>query len=123
MTENDEQDFDHLNGCGTTSNSEVRQAVDLMNRWAPIDPEDALELLGPNFTHTTVRKYAVSRLSHAPDEVLRAHSVILMACYLISLSPDIYITIRICNYIFSSVSKRSNTRISTRFAPDLTPAH
>ena len=91
MTENDEQDFDHLNGCGTTSNSEVRQAVDLMNRWAPIDPEDALELLGPNFTHPTVRKYAVSRLSHAPDEVLRAHSVILMACYLISLSPDIYI--------------------------------
>jgi hypothetical protein len=46
-----------------------RQAVDLMNRWAPIDPEDALELLGPNFTYSTVRKYAVSRLSHAPDEV------------------------------------------------------
>ena len=52
-----------------TSVSEVRQAVELMTRWAPIDPEDALELLGPNFTHPTVRKYAVSRLSHAPDEV------------------------------------------------------
>ena len=49
--------------------SEVRQAVELMGRWAPIDPEDALELLGPNFAHPTVRKYAVSRLSHAPDEV------------------------------------------------------
>lgn len=47
-----------------------------MNRWAPIDPEDALELLGPNFTYPTVRKYAVSRLSHAPDEVLRAQSII-----------------------------------------------
>ena len=53
-----------------TSGSEVRQAVELMSRWAPIDPEDALELLGPQFTHPTVRKYAVSRLSHAPDEVI-----------------------------------------------------
>ena len=52
-----------------TSTSEVRQAVELMGQWAPIDPEDSLELLGPNFTHPTVRKYAVSRLSHAPDEV------------------------------------------------------
>lgn len=56
-----------------TSTSEVRQAVDLMNRWAPIDPEDALELLGPNFTYPTVRKYAVSRLSHAPDEDLQLY--------------------------------------------------
>lgn len=53
-----------------TSTSEVRQAVDLMSRWAPIDPEDALELLGPGFTHATVRKYAISRLLHATDEVL-----------------------------------------------------
>jgi len=56
-----------------TSVSEVRQAVELMTRWAPIDPEDALELLGPNFTHPTVRKYAVSRLSHAPDEDLQLY--------------------------------------------------
>ena len=54
-----------------TSTSEVRQAVELMSRWAPIDPEDALELLGPNFTYPTVRKYAVSRLAHASDEVCR----------------------------------------------------
>ena len=47
----------------------MRQAVELMTCWAPIDPEDALELLGPNFADPTVRKYAVSRLSHAPDEV------------------------------------------------------
>lgn len=52
-----------------TSTSEVRQAVELINKWAPIDPEDALELLGPGFTHPSVRKYAVSRLRHAPDEV------------------------------------------------------
>ena len=44
-----------------------------MSRWAPIDPEDALELLGPNFSHPTVRKYAVSRLSHAPDEDLQLY--------------------------------------------------
>jgi Phosphoinositide 3-kinase family, accessory domain (PIK domain) len=35
-----------------------------------MDVEDALELLSPNFSHPAVRKYAVSRLSQAPDEVI-----------------------------------------------------
>jgi hypothetical protein len=107
--------------------SEARQAVDLMNRWAPIDPEDALELLGPNFTYSTVRKYAVSRLSHAPDEVLKDQPVIRGVKSLISFSPmferDINSQInRICSCICSSWCKRSSTRISTRFALVLIPA-
>nr|QFR39795.1 phosphatidylinositol 3-kinase catalytic subunit [Azumapecten farreri] len=49
---------------------EVRQALELLSRWSPIDAEDALELLSPIYQHPTVRKYAVSRLRQADDEDL-----------------------------------------------------
>ncbi|XP_027215789.1 phosphatidylinositol 3-kinase catalytic subunit type 3 [Penaeus vannamei] len=49
---------------------EAKQAIELLNRWAPPDADDALELLGPGFTHPEVRRYAVKRLSHASDEDL-----------------------------------------------------
>ena len=38
--------------------------------WTPPDPEDALELLGPAFTHPAVRRYAIGRLNQAPDDDL-----------------------------------------------------
>lgn len=53
-----------------TQSGEVRQALSMLEIWAPMDVEDALELLSPNFTHPTVRKYAISRLQQAPDEDL-----------------------------------------------------
>ncbi|KAL1510021.1 hypothetical protein ABEB36_004678 [Hypothenemus hampei] len=48
--------------------NEVRQALHLIDIWVPMDVEDALELLSPNFTHPAVRRYAVSRLQQAPDD-------------------------------------------------------
>ena len=48
---------------------EVKQALDLLQKWSPMDVVDALELLTPAFTHPAVRKYAVTRLQHADDEV------------------------------------------------------
>lgn len=53
-----------------TQSGEVRQALSMLKIWAPMDVEDALELLSPNFTHPAVRKYAISRLQQAPDEDL-----------------------------------------------------
>lgn len=50
--------------------SEVRQALNLLTQWAPMDVEDALELLCPSFTHPVVRRYAISRLKQAPDDDL-----------------------------------------------------
>ncbi|XP_058461571.1 phosphatidylinositol 3-kinase catalytic subunit type 3 isoform X2 [Malaya genurostris] len=50
--------------------SEVRQALTLLAKWAPMDVDDALELLNPSFNHQTVRRYAISRLNQAPDEDL-----------------------------------------------------
>ncbi|RWS16309.1 phosphatidylinositol 3-kinase catalytic subunit type 3-like protein [Dinothrombium tinctorium] len=49
---------------------EAKQAIDLLSNWQPMDVEDALELLSPQFQHPAVRKYAVSRLKQAPDEDL-----------------------------------------------------
>lgn len=51
-------------------NGEVRQALDMLQQWTPMDVEDALELLSSNFTHPAVRRYAVTRLKQAPDEEL-----------------------------------------------------
>lgn len=50
--------------------AEVEQAIALMRQWAPMDVEDALELLSPQFKHRVVRRYAVSRLKEASDEDL-----------------------------------------------------
>lgn len=49
---------------------EERQALEMLSLWAPPDPEDALELLGPAFTHPVVRRYAIGRLNHALDDDL-----------------------------------------------------
>lgn len=50
--------------------AEVRQALSMLENWVPMDVEDALQLLSPQFTHPAVRRYAVSRLQQAPDEVI-----------------------------------------------------
>ena len=48
---------------------EAKQALDLLNKWSPMDVDDALELLSPSFINPAVRKYAVTRLQQADDEV------------------------------------------------------
>ena len=58
------------------SKTEVKQAVELLPDWQPMDIEDALELLSPHFQHPAVRRYAVSRLQQALDEVIE--TVVLM---------------------------------------------
>lgn len=50
--------------------TEVRQALNLLDLWAPMDVEDALELLSPNFQHPAVRRYAITRLKQAQDDDL-----------------------------------------------------
>lgn len=48
---------------------EARQAVQIIPKWADIDVDEALELLGPSFDNPVVRAYAVNRLRKADDEV------------------------------------------------------
>lgn len=49
---------------------EAKQAVELLPKWAEINIDDALELLGPNFKDANVRSYAVDRLRKASDHEL-----------------------------------------------------
>jgi phosphatidylinositol 3-kinase len=53
-----------------TDQSETKQAIQVLGRWAEIDIDDALELLGPSFDSPGVRSYAVERLRKADDEEL-----------------------------------------------------
>ncbi|KAK3703634.1 Phosphatidylinositol (PI) 3-kinase [Vermiconidia calcicola] len=50
--------------------TEARQAIALLPKWAEIDIDDALELLGPGVRNPAVRAYAVDRLRKADDEEL-----------------------------------------------------
>lgn len=50
--------------------AEVKIALELLTSWQPMDTQDALELLTPQFQHPQVRYYAVSRLRQATDEDL-----------------------------------------------------
>lgn len=68
---------------------EERQALDLLERWTPMDVQDALELLGPTFTHPSVRAYAVARLKQALDEVIQLN-IINYICYAFFLMPCYY---------------------------------
>ncbi|XP_054286750.1 phosphatidylinositol 3-kinase catalytic subunit type 3 [Macrosteles quadrilineatus] len=49
---------------------EARQAVDMLQQWAPMAVEDSLQLLSPAFNHPAVRRYAISRLQQASDDDL-----------------------------------------------------
>ena len=53
--------------------NEAVLALDLIGKWAPMDVEDALELLGPSFRHAGVRQYAVNRLHKSPDDDLQMY--------------------------------------------------
>lgn len=49
---------------------EAREGAHLLSRWAPIEIEDALRLLCPEFTSQTVRQFAVQALKRASDDDL-----------------------------------------------------
>lgn len=53
-----------------SSPNEARQLAELIPRWAEIDIDSALELLGPTYDSPVVRAYAVDRLRQADDAEL-----------------------------------------------------
>jgi phosphatidylinositol 3-kinase len=59
-----------VKSVGWSDPMEVRQAAPLLERWAEIDVDDALELLGRDFRHSIVRRHAVDRLKKADDDEL-----------------------------------------------------
>lgn len=55
------------------SPNEIKQMTELIPKWAEIDVDSALELLGPTFDNPVVRGYAVDRLRKAEDEELQLY--------------------------------------------------
>ena len=53
--------------------NEVEIAMEIVQVWDSIDVEDALGLLSAQFSHSSVRSYAVKRLSDANDDDLRLY--------------------------------------------------
>ena len=55
--------------------------MELMIKWAPMDVEDALELLGSKYkSYPKIRSYAVSRLMLASNDVI--HFIHLLTSYI-----------------------------------------
>jgi phosphatidylinositol 3-kinase len=77
--------------------TEAQQALSLLEQWVPMDVEDALELLSPNFKHPAVRRYAITRLKQAPDEDLLLYLLQLVQALKYENFDDIFVSIR---YLF-----------------------
>lgn len=56
-----------------SSAKEARALIDLIPKWAEIDVDSALELLGPTYSNPVVRAYAVDRLRKADDHELQLY--------------------------------------------------
>ncbi|KAJ3389977.1 Phosphatidylinositol (PI) 3-kinase [Lobulomyces angularis] len=56
-----------------TENTEVKQALELLELWKEIDVDDALELLSKDFENKNVRSFAVDQLKRADDEELQLY--------------------------------------------------
>ena len=68
---------------------ELREAVQMLSRWAEIDVDDALELLGPNFDNPAVRAFAVDRLRKSDDDDLLLYLLqLVQALKFEHISPD-----------------------------------
>lgn len=59
-----------LQSVSWQSKQEMEEALDLLYKWQPLDPADALELLSPTFKEPKVRAYAISRLQCAENDEL-----------------------------------------------------
>eukprot|EP00041_Stephanoeca_diplocostata_P010107 m.160416 g.160416 ORF g.160416 m.160416 type:complete len:879 (-) comp18023_c0_seq5:78-2714(-) len=59
-----------LRSVNWKNKTEVRMAIEVMNKWAVMDVDDALELLDKTFTNAAVRMHAVKCLDAADDDTL-----------------------------------------------------
>ncbi|SCW04110.1 LAFE_0H06150g1_1 [Lachancea fermentati] len=62
-----------LQSTNLSEEIERREVLEMMDSWAEIDIEDAIELLGSAYKNLTVRSYAVNRLKKASDTELELY--------------------------------------------------
>lgn len=71
LTDNKRSLTKFLRAVDWTDIEETKEALEMLEGWAPIDIADSLELLSSYFKNSDVRKYAVSQLSRADDDELQ----------------------------------------------------
>ncbi|QLL31887.1 hypothetical protein HG536_0C00540 [Torulaspora globosa] len=62
-----------LQSTNLTEEAERTEVLELMDSWAEIDIDDAIELLGSYYKNISVRAYAVNRLKKASDKELELY--------------------------------------------------
>ncbi|GAV52904.1 hypothetical protein ZYGR_0AI01860 [Zygosaccharomyces rouxii] len=62
-----------LQSTNLTEETERTEVLELMDSWAEIDIDDAIELLGSDYKNISVRAYAVNRLKKASDKELELY--------------------------------------------------
>lgn len=88
---------------------EERQALEMLSLWTPPDPEDALELLGPAFTHQAIRRYAIERLNHAPDDDLMLYLLQLVQ----ALKYEDFEMIRVASELLVKANEKEESKSSS----------
>jgi len=72
-----------LKSASWDEGTEEKSLIELLDKWANIDVDDALELLSPAFHNKIIRSYAVKQLEKADDAV--GASIPLFFYFVISL--------------------------------------
>ncbi|KAM3161766.1 Phosphatidylinositol 3-kinase VPS34 [Lachancea thermotolerans] len=62
-----------LQSASLTEENERKEVLQMVDSWAEIDIEDAIELLGPAYRNLSLRSYAVNRLKKASDNELELY--------------------------------------------------
>lgn len=94
-----------LQSTNLTEETERTEVLDLMDSWAEIDIDDAIELLGSEYKNISVRAYAVNRLKKASDKELELYLLQLVQA--------------VCFESLSTFSDKSNSEFTI---VDVTPS-
>ncbi|EDO17861.1 hypothetical protein Kpol_1043p51 [Vanderwaltozyma polyspora DSM 70294] len=94
-----------LQSTNLSEETERTEVLELMDSWAEIDVDDAIELLGSAYKNISVRAYAVNRLKKASDKELELYLLQLVQA--------------VCFESLSTFSDKSNSEFSI---VDITPS-
>lgn len=102
-----------LQSTNLNEESERTEVLELMDSWAEIDIDDAIELLGSSFTNLSVRSYAVNRLKKASDKELELYLLqLVQAVCFENMSASIDSTEYSAYQIVNSSAVENSTNVS-----------
>ncbi|KAH3742753.1 atypical PIKK PI3K protein kinase [Pelomyxa schiedti] len=73
LTKNKKALTKFLSSVTWSEEDQVRHAVDLLEKWEPVEIDDAIALLSNHYPHEKIKKYAVDILAKADDQELQIY--------------------------------------------------